>query len=132
MAIDLTPDYNEKTLHVAVSFKGRKRDRGVVYLPQAVYSKINETSERMYEDFFKRGGEFGLVPVVTHQGAAELAKTLEERFGVRRSMWVGGIIAPFDATLEQAKKIIKDLKENPQNYYVSPEEAEFGGQRFAI
>ena len=127
MAIDLTPDYNEKTLHVAVSFKGRKEDRGIVYLPQAVYSKINKTSEMMYEDFFKRGGEFGLVPVLTHQGAGELAKTLEERFGVRKNMWVGGIIAPFDATLEQAREIIRDLKENPQDYYASPEEVEFGG-----
>lgn len=133
MTIDLTPDYSEKTLHVAVALQGRKNlERGVVYLPQLVYSKINETSEHLYEDFFKRKGEFSLVAVKTHQGAGELAKTLEDKFGVELSIYVGGIIAPFKATIEQARAIIKDLRDNPQKYYASPEEAEFGEQRFVI
>ena len=131
MQIDFTPNYDEKTLHVVVALQERKdADRGIVYLPEAVYSKTNTTSERLYEDFFKRGGEFSLVPVVTHQGAGELARTLEEKFGVKKTMWVGGIIAPFEATADQARTIIENLRSNPQNYYESLEEAEFGGQRF--
>ncbi|MCH7568544.1 MAG: hypothetical protein IIA87_03935 [Nanoarchaeota archaeon] len=131
--MDLKPNYDKKTLHVALAFQGRKNiDRGIVYLPKAVYSKMNIFSERMYEDFFKRGGEFGLVPVVTHQSAGELAKTLEEKFGVEKGIWVGGIIAPFKATLEQARDIIKDLRENPQDYYNSPEKAIFGGEAFIV
>ena len=133
MVIDLTPNYNEKTLHVVVALQGgENKDRGLVYFPEVVYSKINTTSEDLYEGFFKRGGEFNLVPVVTHQGAGELAKTLEKKFGVENAILVGGMIAPFDATREQAKAIIEDLKANPQDYCASLEEAEFGGERVVV
>lgn len=111
MGLDITPDYNKKTLHVALAFNGRKnrdKDRGLVYLPQAVYANIHPSSERIYQGFFKREGEFG--------------KTLEEKFGVNVSIFIGGVIASFDATPTQARAIIEDLGDNPRKYHHSKEE----------
>jgi|SRR3989344_427194 len=134
MAIDLTPSYDSKVLHVGLRNPtkrvGKNKDNGLVYNPVQVYSKLNTTSEGMYEDFFKTGSEVTIFPVRTEQGPGELVKMLAKDFGVEYCMVVGGVAAPFRATPEQAVRLIEDLRQNPQKYFVSEEKKEFGGQRF--
>ena len=125
MTIDLTPNYDEKTLQVAFSLKGRKEDRGFVFNPQNVRSDTNPIAGRMYDEFLARG-EYESVEITTHQGPGELAGMLGEKFEVDRTAWVGGMAAQLNATLPQAKSVIRDLRDNPQDYYASPEEEEFG------
>jgi len=129
------PNYSEKTLHVALTLnkgKNRDRDRGLVYLPQAVYANIHPSSERIYQGFFKREGEFRLVPIVTRQGPGEFGITLEKKFGVNVSISIGGVIASFDATPTQARTIIEELRDNPRKYYHSKEEAKVRSLIFGI
>ncbi|MBI2499780.1 hypothetical protein HYV88_06050 [Candidatus Woesearchaeota archaeon] len=136
MAIDLTPDYKAKVLHIGLinpTKKVRKKDKnGLVYHPVHVYSKLNTLSEWIYEEFFKAGSEAVIFPLRTEQGPGELVKMLLRDFGVEYSLFVGGIVAPFRATPEQAKRIIEDLRENPQRYFASEEKKEFCDQRFFV
>ena len=135
MAIDLTPNYKAKILHVALrdQFKPVKRNlnNGLVYEPKEVYSGVNMLSERMYKDLFIAKSKVTVLSLRTEQGPGELVKKLSEEFGVVYSTFVGGIAAPFRATPEQAKRLIEDLRNNPQKYFVSEEKKEFGGMRFS-
>ena len=129
--INLTADYTPKILHVGISnprtVAKKDSSNGLVYDPTKVYSKINTTSEIMYENFFNSGSEIVILPVRTEQGPGELVKILEKDFGIDYSTWIGGIIAEFTATPEQAQRIIKAIKSNPKRYFASQEKKDFAG-----
>lgn len=111
-------------MHIAVRNFGENKGRGLVYNPRQIYSGLNEFSEHIYEKFFQQGN-FTLVSIMTRQGPGELAKILAREFGVESNFGIGGIIAPFNATYEQARSLIEDLEANPKRYYESEEEKWF-------
>lgn len=132
--IDLTPDYSEKVLHIALrDSRGKNDDNLLVYNPTKVYSKINEISEGMYEEFFKSGIEATVIPIRTRQGPGEFVGGLVKQFNIDVPTWtVGGIASSVKITREQMKKIIQDLRNNPRKYFASEEEKEFGGRKFVV
>lgn len=121
-------DHSTKNLQVAVlddiveNFKG---NTGLVYDPKEIYSEVNTSSKTIFEDFFTSGKVYSLVSIKTQQGPGELCNVLKRDFGVEINSWIGGIIAPFRATEEQAKAIIEDLKRNPQKYFKSGEKLRY-------
>jgi len=94
--------------------------------------KKNELSERIYEDFFAAGSEVIVFPVRTEQGPVELVKMLTKDFNVYHNLLIGGIVALFRATPEQAVRIMQDLKENPERYFVSEEKKIFGDKTYVF
>lgn len=123
--LNISPDYNPKILHVGID-PSRETDNGIIYRPEKVYSKLNRLSEKIYEEFFTDGNEVVVFPIRTEQGPGELVKMLEKEFGIKNGMYIGGVVAPFTATSEQARVIIKELRKNPKKYFVSGEKEKFG------
>ena len=134
--VDLTPNYSEKILHIGLRNPskriGNDEENGLIYNPTCIYSKKNELSERIYEDFFAAGSEVIVFPVRTEQGPVELVKMLTKDFNVYHNLLIGGIVALFRATPEQAVRIMQDLKENPKRYFVSEEKKIFGDKTYVF
>jgi len=127
-------DYNEKSLQVAIKdLRGREtdsegfpRDNGLIYDLRKVFAKINDYAETIFGEFFEQGGIYRVAPVVAEAGPGELVKEFGKQFGIENTMCIGGIVAPFRATDEQAKTLLEELARNPEQFYTSAEKVMFG------
>lgn len=127
-------DYNKKSLQVVIKdlrgrekdSKGFPRDNGLIYDPRKVFAKINDYAETIFGEFFEQGGIYRVAPVVTEAGPGELAKEFEKQFSIENIMCIGGIVAPFRATDDQAKTLPEELARNPERFYKSAEKVMFG------
>jgi len=133
-------DYTPKTLHVAIrnldeitiAKKDEEIENGLIYNPELVFSKINDTSEMMYNEFFKKEGSYILVPIETEQGPGELGNVFSDKYGSRVTWCVGGITAPFIIDNEKAKLLLNDLKENPAQFFNSQDKKIYAGNNLSL
>ena len=128
----LTTDFSAKVLHVAVATKPSQLEfermpaiHGIIYRPDAVFNKINTTSERLYGDLFAPGQIYQTVAVETEMGPGELGKMLEKKFKINYGLWVGGIIGSFTTDEVSAAELLNELVSNPQDYFTSEEKRVF-------
>lgn len=120
-------DYSLKHLHVVVSNnmtrpkQGEPFYAGLIYSPDKVFAKINENSERHFQEFFGQPGTFTLTAMQTEMGPGELALKLEKRFGAYCPSHIGGIIAEIRIPRDRLAALFAELMEKPQLYRESAE-----------
>lgn len=127
-------DFREKVLHIAIANHDNKSGvrEGLIYLPSAVYSKINTTSEHLFEEYFAANPASKLICIRTEMGPGEFANVLRKKFRAQHTIHVGGVIAPIEILPKNVEKLLQALHEQPEQFLKSAEKEEFAGKPFPM
>ncbi|MFA6554182.1 MAG: hypothetical protein WCS89_01610 [Candidatus Paceibacterota bacterium] len=118
--------FSKKMIHVAVNITPDEtsKHQGLIFSPKDVFSKINDRAEDWFAEFFLAGQQYKLVCLQTEMGPVELARVFEKHFGIKCSMIISGIIAPFSLKPANLDSFWQGLTQNTEQFSESKEKKE--------